>query len=317
MADRPDEAQQDDILDLDWADLDDTEADSRPRDRVSAPTTGQDAARDDQLPGQGSLPMVSGGTCPRCGYALRPLEDTCPRCKNAPAAERPGSTAVTPPCPAPAGEDAYLPPVARSGPSTTAVWVVVVIAAVVAVSAAIGVYLWTSPRVQAARAYREGLRLQLQGQFEEARGKYQKALELDPTMGLAAFTLGTTYLRLGDPAVVSSIQELLNQAIQGQTAELDEADRWFRHAITLGQQLPPDRKLMDGRISTPLRLKAYAHSCLALTALIRASAALQADDLDNGMSWLQVAGQEAQAALLDDPQNAAAEHILKRVSPSL
>lgn len=146
---------------------------------------------------------------------------------------------------------------------------------------------------------------------------YQKALELDPTMGLAAFTLGTTYLRMGDPAAISGVQELLERAIQGQTGDLDEGDRWFRHAITLGGQLPADRRLMDARISTPLRLKAYAHACLALTALIRASAALQADALEDGMSWLRVAGQEAQAALLDDPQNTAAERILKQIGPSL
>lgn len=317
MPDRSESDNKDDVLDLDWSDLDDEGAAPRVVDVDLPAATGRDAKSATHTGAQPALPMVSGGMCPRCGYALRPLEESCPRCKSAPQSEPPEARAIPSHDSIPATDEAYLPRVAGPARGSTGVWVGVMVAALVAIGAGVGVFLWTSPRVQAARAYRDGLQLQLQSRFEEARASYQKALELDPTMGLAAFTLGTTYLRLGDPAAISAVQELLDRAIRGQTSELDEADHWFRHAIALGGQLPPDKRLMDARISTPLRLKAYAHSCLALTAFIRASAALQADALDDGMAWLQVAGQEAQAALLDDPQNTAAETILKRITPSL
>jgi len=56
---------------------------------------------------------------------------------------------------------------------------------------------------------------------------------------------------------------------------------------------------------------------LALTALIRASAAMQADQLDDGLAWLRRAGEEAQGALLDDPGNSAADRVLRMVMPRL
>jgi hypothetical protein len=134
-------------------------------------------------------------------------------------------------------------------------------------------------------------------------------------MGLAAFSIGTTYLGFGAPSVTDPVQRLTSDAVWGRTDELDEADRWFRNAVEISEQLRPDARLMDQRISTPLRLQAFARSCLALTALIRYSAAAQADQLDAAMAWLQVAGEEAQRALLSDPDNDPARQILKSVIP--
>jgi tetratricopeptide (TPR) repeat protein len=169
------------------------------------------------------------------------------------------------------------------------------------------------PSQRAGREYRAGLRAQLAGDFETARGHYQNALEFDPHMGLAAFSLGTTYLRIGDPGGVQSADGLAQSASQGHTEELDEADKWFRQAITIGQTLPPSERLMDARISSPPRLRAFSHACLAITALIRYSAAIQADQLDQASQWMAVVGQEAQAATADDPGNETATKILGRV----
>ncbi len=171
------------------------------------------------------------------------------------------------------------------------------------------------PAQRAKREYRIGLRAQLHASFDEARQHYQRALELDPDMGLAAFSMGTTYLGIGDPALMESIQDLVTRAENGQTRELDLADEWFRKTIEIGRRLPPGKQLMDQRIRTPARLRAFAHASLALTAYIRAAAAMQADALENAMAWLKVAQSEAQAAVVDDPTNTSADQILRTVSP--
>jgi hypothetical protein len=114
---------------------------------------------------------------------------------------------------------------------------------------------------------------------------------------------------------VQSIDKLTQKAVWGQTQELDEADKWFKQAAVIGQHLPPSTQLMDQRINTPSRLRAFARACLALTALIRSSAAIQADQLDDGMSWFSVAAQEANEAVLDDPGNAGANQVLRAIPP--
>jgi tetratricopeptide (TPR) repeat protein len=181
----------------------------------------------------------------------------------------------------------------------------------VALAAGIPIYMWMQPAQRAKREYQAGLRAQLAGDFPLAQQHYRTALQLDPQFGLAAFSMGTTYLRIGDPAMLQSVEQITQNAVQGRTQELDEADRWFEQAATIGQSLPASTRLMDQRISSPARLRAFARSCLALTAMIRASAAMQADQLEDGMAWLRVAGQQAQAAVADDPQNPAANQILR------
>jgi tetratricopeptide (TPR) repeat protein len=264
------------------------------------------------------LPMTAGGVCPRCGFALRPLEETCPRCHL--SLDQPAEKPVTDKSPSPpilADTETALPPAEpptaarRGGSLLTIAGIIFFLALVVGLP----LYLWTQPTQRAKREYQAGLRAQLAGDFELARQHYVAALQLDPQMGLAAFSAGTTYLRIGDPALVQSIDKLTQAAIWGQTQELDEADRWFRQAAAIGQNLPPSERLMDQRINTPPRLRAFARACLALTALIRGSAAIQADQLDDGMAWFGVATQQAQAAAADDPGNEAAQQVLRAVPP--
>lgn len=254
------------------------------------------------------LPMISGGICSRCGYALRPLENHCPRC--GPDAAETLTPAATP-TPAAASEERALP-AARSGCSA---WAVAGTIVLVLGFGWLLTWLWMQPGLRAQREYRAGLQAQLAGQFAEARRHYLKALELSPDMGLAALMMGTTYLRIGDPALMNSINELVDRAKWGRTGELDHADEWFRKAIEIGARLPSSAKLTDPKINTPPRLRAFAHTFMALTALVRASAALQADQLEDGMRWLGVVHQEAQAALTDDPGNEQAQKILREAPP--
>ena len=186
-----------------------------------------------------------------------------------------------------------------------------------AVAVAIPIAIWMQPSQQAKREYQAGLRAQLRANFEEARLHYRKALQLDPDMGLAAFSMGTTYLGIGDPALMQSIQQLTQRASRGETRDLDTADEWFRKTIEIGQRLPPGKQLMDQRIRTPAHLRAFSHTSLALTAFIRASAAMQADALDDAMAWFEVVQREAQAALMDDPSNSSADQILRTVGPMI
>ena len=259
------------------------------------------------------LPMTSGGICPRCGYALRPLEDTCPRCGRVGTEPAPAAQAPEQQLPAPT----ELPEVQRgAGRSGCSVWGILGTLTIVMAIAGVVAWLWLQPRFRAQREYRAGLQAQLASDFKGARSHYLKALEFDPNMGLAALMMGTTYLRIGDPELLSSIDQLVKQAMWGQTGDLDRADQWFGKAIAIGSQIPASTRLTDPKINTPPRLRAFARAFMALTALVRASAALQADQYEDGMKWLGVAQREGQAALTDDPGNEQAEKILGAIPPS-
>lgn len=275
------------------------------------PSAPQKAVSPDDTP-SGDLPMLSSGVCPRCGYALRPLETQCPRCARlGPRAP----SAIAPEMPSQAAEAPQEEfPAARPRRGCLLGGLIGSVL-LLALAAAIPIAIYMQPAQRAKREYRLGLQAQLHASFDEARLHCQKALELDPDMGLAAFSMGTTYLGIGDPALMQSIQDLVKRAEKGETRELDLADEWFRKTIEIGRRLPPGKQLMDQRIRTPARLRAFAHASLALTAYIRAAAAMQADALENAMAWLQVAQSEAQAAIVDDPTNTSAEQILRTVGP--
>lgn len=260
------------------------------------------------------VPMTSGGACPRCGFALRPLEQQCPRCA------RLGSVSASPPAPPPAPADApgsappeeSYPAARRSGCLQAALIGGVILFLLIIVATAI----WLHPSQRAKREYQLGIQAQARAEFEVARAHYQMALDLNPNMGLAAFSMGTTYLLLGDPAMIEGVKKLTERAAQGDTRDLDQADGWFRRALEIGESLPPTTRLLDRRIQTPSKLRAFARASLALTAFLRAAAALDAEAFDDAMAWLEVAQREAQAAMVDDPTNAAAERIIRSVTPA-
>jgi tetratricopeptide (TPR) repeat protein len=184
-----------------------------------------------------------------------------------------------------------------------------------AIAVGVPTAIWMQPSQRARREYELGLQAQIRAQFDVAREHYQKALEFDPKMGLAAFSMGTTYLRVGDPALVQAMQEIMERAVRGQTRELDEADEWFRRALQIGETLPPGKRLMDQRIRTPAHLRAFSRASLALTAYIRAAAAMQAEQFEQALAWIEVAQREAQAAITDDPGNNPAQQVLRSVEP--
>ncbi len=246
---------------------------------------------------ENDLPMLSAGVCPACGYALRPLETECPRCARLGPPPVPAGSAPAEDFPQAEGGPPDLP----RGASRRGCLVAGIIGSVLllAIAIAIPIGIWLQPAQRAKREYQLGLQAQIKADFDGARQHYLKALELDSNMGLAAFSMGTTYLRIGDPALLNQIESLTQRATWGQTGDLDSADGWFRKTIEIGQQLPAGKRLMDQRIRTPAHLRAFAHACLALTAMIRASAAMQADALEDAMAWFQVVQREAQAALVD------------------
>jgi tetratricopeptide (TPR) repeat protein len=256
--------------------------------------------------------MTSGGVCKHCGYALRPLEEQCPRCSRGPAPAPPPPTDRASERPE---VEQPLPPAAPGTPCCS-IWGILGALLVLVIVAGALTLVWMQPEQRARREYRAGLRAQLANDFEKARTHYREALRLDPRMGLAAFSIGTTHLRFGDPAMTVAIQQLMDRAVWGQTKDLDEADRWFREAIRIGQELPPGTRLIDERINTPPRLRAFAHVCLALTAYLRANAALLADQFDDGMSWYRVAQTELAGAMSDDPGNEAAQRMLREPGPT-
>jgi tetratricopeptide (TPR) repeat protein len=209
-----------------------------------------------------------------------------------------------------------LPPLAPPATGRRSGWLLALVLGLLGVVLVLGGWLvWNSPHLAAQRAYKQGLAAQLQGRFEEAQACYRRALQLDSDFGLAAFSLGTTYLRFGDPSLLQSIETLSERAVQGDTQALDEADRWFRETIRIADRLPPDTRLMDQNIRDPLKLRAFARACLAVTAIIRASAAIQAEQFEDGMAWLEVVSREAQAAIADDPGNAIAAEALRNLPP--
>jgi hypothetical protein len=293
----------DDILDL-------TDLSDEPPERPAQP-----AGRPTEAP----LPMTSQGSCPACGFALAPLETICRRCRHdsrQPVARKPVAA------PQPTSTDVPLPvPQAMvAQPRRGRGWQVLgIFLLVFSVLATVPALIWMQPAQRARREYQKGLEVQLKGDFEVAREHYLKALEFDPQMGLAAFSIGTTHLRMGAPGTVQSMQDLEQKAVAGDTKALDSADKWFRKTLEIAKEMPPNLRLMDQRIDTPARLQGFAHALLGLTALIRASAALQGDEeqLDNGMAWLKVVGDEAQAAMGSDPGNPLADQILKAASPRM
>lgn len=324
-----DDRSDDDILDISFSDEDETGQDRPdviditlepegpsaaaltppPRRQPSAPPQ-TDEADDD-------LPMTAGGACPRCGFALRPLERQCPRCA------RLGDVAMpVPPPPAAAGSAAQdtapsevqtFPGARRSGCLTAGI----ISGIVLIIAAGVFTAVWLGPAQRAKREYHLGVQAQARADYERAREHYRNALDLDPRMGLAAFSMGTTYLLLGDPAMLEGIRKLTDRAVQGDTADLNMADYWFRRALAIGERLPPKVRLLDRRIQTPSKLRAFARASLALTAFLRAAAALDAEAFEDAEAWLQVALREAQAAVVDDPGNVAADYIIQAVAPTL
>lgn len=267
-----------------------------------------------QADGNADVPMIAGGVCPRCGFALRPLEEQCPRCAKLGVPDAPGVIGQSEP------ESRPLPGLNRPVPDDRQgrgclVGGIIGGLALLAIAVGVPVAIWMQPAQRAKREYELGLQAQLRAQFDMARQHYQKALELDPDMGLAAFSMGTTYLHVGDPALVQVMQEMVERAVQGHTQELDQADGWFRRALQIGQVLPPGRRLMDQRIRTPAQLRAFARASLALTAYIRAAAAMQAEQFEQALAWIEVAQREAQAAMADDPGNNPAQQVLRSVEP--
>lgn len=319
----------DDILNINFEDEKSNEAleenildiEIEPEDNFSASSQAELGRGEVAQEGSAVPPMIALGYCPKCGYAFRPLETECPRCAKYGQAAFPQQENDTQEAALSEETDLFNPNSARQ---KREVWGVLleILAFFLLVGAAgiIMLALWMQPEQQAIREYRKGLQAQFQGEFEKARKHYQQALKLDPKMGLAAFFMGTTYLRVGVPEGLENFEAFIKKAAYGDTKELDKADEWFRKTVEIGNSLPAEKRLLDQKINTPAKLRAYAHAFLGLTALIRFVGAIQGslifDPEGNGdwqaaYYWLDKALKEARSALIDDPQNSMAEEMLR------
>lgn len=239
--------------------------------------------------------------CPRCGYAIPPLADECPRCA------REVQSTASPEAP----QERELPPVRPATRSRRPVGLIITAVIVIAAVIAIPIALFNSPTFKARAAYREALKAQVEGDLPTAREKYQEALEHDPEMGLAAFGLGTTYLgiTLNQQGTSQQLSNLLEQASAGDTRVLRQADSYFDEAIRLANEMPEDRKLIDQNLRTPRKLASYAHAFKGLTALIRYYAAIETGAFDVAEQWRARVSAEAQQAFTLDPSNAFADQL--------
>ncbi len=256
-------------------------------------------------------------SCPTCGFAIPPLETECPRCARLGPAAAPREQAG-------GGEDGGLPPVDAGYPAPSAprgragviVGTVAVIMVVIGAAALTAYFIVNNPRHRARQAFEAGVRAQLAGDMETAREKYREALDLDPDMGLAAYSMGTTFLGLSlSGGTQAYMQRLLEMAAAGDTRALTEADRWFDHTILIANRLPPTRSLRHADIKTPAQLASYAHVMKAITAYIRYAAGLMSEDPLSGAGWLTVMQSELQQAFALDPANPYARDMQNQLPP--
>ncbi len=271
------------------------------------------SARTAPAPGT-DAPEAGGKPCPVCGFAIPPLETQCPRCARLGSPAAAGGGPAQLPAVDPGGAYPNVEPRRRR---TGVVIGVIVVVAVVVGAAALTAYLITnSPHQRARRAFDEGLKAQLAGDMETARGKYLKALELDPDMGLAALMMGMTHLGISLTGNTTGyLQQLMELAAGGDTRALSEADRWFDHAVVIADRLPPTSSLRHADIKTPAQLAAYAHVMKAITAYLRYSAGLMSEDPLSASPWLSMMQSELQQAFALDPTNPYARDMQNQLPP--
>ncbi len=293
---------------------------------VPSPSTPQpptDPKPTRRRPDADPTPSATPKYCPECGFALEPFATKCPRCTwtvgaSPEAQETPQPPADAPsdfpPGTAPAEPADYPTAVPRRGGSRLALVIVLIVIPLIAVVAVFMII--NSPGYKARAAYRAAVKAHMAGDLQTATQKYLEALDYDPDMGLAAFGLGTTYLGITlGTGNLQRMQQLLDSASAGITTDLDDADRWFDHAIVLANRMPESKSLQDPNISTPRKLASYAHAMKAMTAIIRYYAALQTDSFDIAGQWMQAAHNELTQSFTLDPTNPTAGEFRDALTP--
>ena len=274
-------------------------------------------------PAADPAPPTAPKYCPECGFALEPFAAKCPRCPWTVGAsgetpdkpeQPPDAPSDLPPVTAPPEAADYPAAAPRRTGSRLPLIIVLIIIPVIAVAAVF--MILNSPGYKARAAYRAAIQAHAAGDLETAKQKYREALEYDPDMGLAAFGLGTAYLGITlSTGNLQRMQQLLDSASAGITTDLDDADRWFDHAIVLANRMPESTTLQDPNISTPRKLGSYAHAMKAMTAIIRYAAALQTDSFDIAGQWMQMAHNELAQSFALDPTNPTAGEFRDALPP--
>ncbi len=207
------------------------------------------------------------------------------------AAEDTSAAAPAPPPPAAAAESVWTWPLVATG-------------IVILLLAPLLYYLLASPQARARRHFIRGVALQTAGQFDQASDEFRQAIDLDPTLAPAAVRLGLALLHLGGVAPdVSFTQEMLRRAMQGDTGPLDAADEAFRLALQMADAARPGRRFPDKAQPGTNSVRANAHACLGLTAVLRASAAIGASNSAAAVAWLREARLQCERATNYAPAN--------------
>ncbi len=196
------------------------------------------------------------------------------------------------------------------GPATDWTWPAAAIFISLLILVPAAVLFWLSPSAKARRLFAAGVVLQTRGRYDEALELFAQAFQLDGRLAPAALRAGLCVLHIGSPIPdVEAWKRILQDAAWSQAAALDQADYWFARAAEAASKLRPGRRFPDSAQPSARHVLANAYACRALTAMLRAAAAIRAHRFSDATSWAEQAATFVQQARKHDPANAIAAAV--------
>lgn len=155
---------------------------------------------------------------------------------------------------------------------------------------ATGCWLVMRPQARAARAYSAGVQALRAGDAQGAALRMELALQYEPQMAEAALCLGFARLGFaGQGFSTYGLTQLFEDARWGRTSALDGADEAFRYCVSAASGRPADAPVRSLFAATVQEMIAVAWIGQALTALLRAAAAVDTAHPDQAQQWIAVA----------------------------
>lgn len=171
-------------------------------------------------------------------------------------------------------------------------------------------WLFGSPKARGRLHFVRGVALQTAGEYDEAIEQFRKAMQLDPTLAPAAVRLGLAILHLGSPVPdAAHMRHMVESAMHGDVAVLERADEAFKQAVEMAHRARSGRRFPDAAQPDVRHVLGNAHACLALTRVLRASAAIGAGKGDQAVAWLREANYEVSKAKEHDRGNVLADVV--------